>query len=147
MEKTIIKLGDIKIKKQKFHQYKRPISIDNIGVDKTVAIKKVSLDKNRFKYFIGYKDTKKIGPLLIFLQKMSAYKREFHNTKCMNFLIKDDKIFLKRFLKIWEKVTNTIYKVFDSNTVYNEKYIESKKKFITKNSAQISMVIKYLMKI
>ena len=27
MEKTIIKIGDIKIKKQKLHQHKRPISI------------------------------------------------------------------------------------------------------------------------
>ena len=27
MEKTIIKFGDIKIEKQKFHQYKLPISI------------------------------------------------------------------------------------------------------------------------
>ena len=30
---------------------------------------KVSFDKNRFKYFMGYKDTKKIGPLLRFLPK------------------------------------------------------------------------------
>ena len=27
MEKTILKLGDIEIKKQKFHQHKRPVSI------------------------------------------------------------------------------------------------------------------------
>ena len=27
MGKTIKKLGDIKIEKQKFHQYKRPVSI------------------------------------------------------------------------------------------------------------------------
>ena len=27
MEKTIIKFGDIEIQKQKFHQYKGPISI------------------------------------------------------------------------------------------------------------------------
>ena len=26
MEKTIIKFGDIEIEKQKFHQYKRPVS-------------------------------------------------------------------------------------------------------------------------
>ena len=30
--KTIIKFGDIKIKIQIFHQYKRPISIDNMDV-------------------------------------------------------------------------------------------------------------------
>ena len=27
MEKIIVKFGDIEIEKQKFHQYKRPISI------------------------------------------------------------------------------------------------------------------------
>ena len=27
MEKTSLKFGDIEIKKQKFHQYKRPVSI------------------------------------------------------------------------------------------------------------------------
>ena len=31
MGKTIKKLGDIKIEKQKFHQNKRPISIRNCG--------------------------------------------------------------------------------------------------------------------
>ena len=70
MEKIIIKLGDIKIKKRKIYQYKRPISINNINVDKIVVSQKVSFDKYRFKYFIGYKDTKKLGPLLLyFFQK------------------------------------------------------------------------------
>ena len=59
IEKTIIKFGDIKIKKQKFHLYKRHISIDNIDVNKIVVSNKVSFDENRFKYFICYIDTKK----------------------------------------------------------------------------------------
>ena len=59
MEKTIIKFGDMKIATQIFHQYKRPISIDNMGVNKIVVSKKVSFHKNTCKYFIGYKDTKK----------------------------------------------------------------------------------------
>ena len=37
MEKTIIKFGDIEIEKLKFHQYKRPISIKNIDINKTVV--------------------------------------------------------------------------------------------------------------
>ena len=59
MEKTIIKSGYSKIKKQNFHQYQRPISIDNIDANKIVVSNKVSFDKNRFQYFIGYKNTKK----------------------------------------------------------------------------------------
>ena len=59
MKKTIVKFGDIKIKKQKFHQYKRPILIDNTDLDKIVISKKVSFNKNRVEYFISYKDTNK----------------------------------------------------------------------------------------
>ena len=105
------------MKKQKFHQYKRPISIDNIEVDKIVVYKKVSFVKNRFRYSLA---TKILKPLLIFLPKMSVYRRDFDKTKCMNFLIKNDKL-LKKYNEIWEKVINIIYKVVDSNSVYNEK--------------------------
>ena len=55
----IIKLGDIEIQKQKFHQHKGPISIKNIDINKIVVSNKVSFGKNGFKYFIGYKDAKK----------------------------------------------------------------------------------------
>ena len=57
--------------------------------------------KKRFKYFIGYKDAKKIRPLCVFLLKMSAYRKDFDETKYMYFLIKVDNIikFRKR-LKI-----------------------------------------------
>ena len=53
MEKTIIKPGDIEIKKQKFHKHRRPISIKNISINKIVVSNKVSFGKNGFKYFIG----------------------------------------------------------------------------------------------
>ena len=68
-KKTIITFGDIKIKKQRFYQHKRPISIDNIDVNKMVAY-----NKNDVKYFISYKDANKIRPLLISLPKMSAFR-------------------------------------------------------------------------
>ena len=57
MEKTIIKYGDIETKRQTFYQHIRPISIDNIDVNK-IAVS----NKNHFKYFICYKDAKiKLG--------------------------------------------------------------------------------------
>ena len=49
---------------------------------------------------------------------MSAYKRDFDETKCTSFLIKDD--------EFWEKVENSIRKEFDSKPVYNEKYLKAK---------------------
>ena len=64
--------------------------VDNIDANKIVASNKMSLGKNDFEYFIGYKDAKKIRPLCIFLPKMSAYGRDFDKTKCMSFLMKDE---------------------------------------------------------
>ena len=64
------------------YQHKRPISIKNIVITKIVASKKVSFSKKGFKSFTGYKDAKKMKP---FLSKMSAYRRDFDETKHMSF--------------------------------------------------------------
>ena len=56
MDKTVIKFDDIE--KQKFHQDKRPISIKDVDISKTVASNKASLGEKGFEYFIGNKDAK-----------------------------------------------------------------------------------------
>ena len=53
--------------------------------------------KKGFKYFIGYKDAEKNRPLCIFSPKMSAYRRDFDETKYIPFLIKDDKLLEKQW--------------------------------------------------
>ena len=68
MEK-IITFADIEIQKQKFHQHNGPISIKNIDINKIVVSNKVSFGKKGFKYFIGYKDTKKLNLYAYFSQK------------------------------------------------------------------------------
>ena len=55
MEKTILKFGGTEIQKQ----YKRSISIKIIDINKIVISNKVSFGKKGFKFFIGYKDSKK----------------------------------------------------------------------------------------
>ena len=57
---------------------------------------------------------------------MSAYRREFHETKYISFLMKDFDELLEKYNKIWGKVKNTNKKVFDSELVYNEKYQKAK---------------------
>ena len=42
----------------------------------------------------------------------------------MSFLIKDNKL-LEKYNEIWEKVKNSIRKEFDSEPVYNEKYLKA----------------------
>ena len=69
MEKTVITFDDIEIEKQRFYQLKRPIPIKNIDINKVVVSKKISFGKMCFKYFIDYKDAKRIRPLCIFLPK------------------------------------------------------------------------------
>ena len=80
MDKKITKSDDTEIEKYKFHQYKRPILIDNIYFNKIVVSNRISFDKNDFTYFIGYKDAKKIIPLCIFLPKMNVYRKDFDKT-------------------------------------------------------------------
>ena len=43
----------------------------------------------------------------------------------MSFLIKDDEL-LEKYNKIWVKVKNNLKTVFDSEPVYNEKYLKAK---------------------
>ena len=59
-----INFGDIEIQKQKFHQHKQPISIENIDINKIVLSNKVSSGEKGLKYSIGYKDAKKIIPFM-----------------------------------------------------------------------------------
>ena len=53
-------------------------------------------------------------------QKWAHYKRDFDETKCMSFLIKDDKV-SGTYNEIWEEVKNSLKKEFDSKPVYNAK--------------------------
>ena len=53
---------------------------------------------------------------------MSIYKRYFDKTKCMYFMIKDEKIFDKNKKKNY------------SELIYNKKYLKAEKKFNTKES-------------
>ena len=69
MEKKIINCDETEIQKYKFHQYKSSISIDNKDVHKIVVSNKISFDKNGFKYFIGYKDAKKLNLYAYSFQK------------------------------------------------------------------------------
>ena len=61
-----------------------------------------SFGKQDFKYFIGYKDNKEIRLLCIIFPEISMYKRYSNKTKCMHFMIKDEK-HLDKYMIILEK--------------------------------------------
>ena len=63
----------------------------DVDIKKILVSKKVSFGKKGFEYFIGYKHGKKSRPLCIILAKMSAYRRDFYETKYISLSIRNDK--------------------------------------------------------
>ena len=52
--------GNIEVGEYKFDQHKSPISIYDVKVHKIVLSNKVHFNEKSFKYFIGYKNGKKV---------------------------------------------------------------------------------------
>ena len=66
---------------------------------------------------------------------MSTYERYFDKTKCMYLVIKDE-TFLDKYMKVWKKVSDIIKNKFNSELVYNKKYLKAERKFSAKESFQ-----------
>ena len=57
---------------------------------------------------------------------MTSYLNIFEDgNRKMSFLT-DNNEFLERYTKIWEKISDLINKKFDSDPVYNNKYIQNR---------------------
>ena len=65
--------------------------INDTDSNKTVVSSKFPFGKQDYNYFIGYKDDKEIKSLPIFFPEMSIYRRYSDKTKCMHFMIKNEK--------------------------------------------------------
>ena len=78
-------------------------------------------------YFIGYNDDDVIRPLCIKLSQMVGYVKHFDSNKTVSFKVIDNKL-LKKYNKIWERVSNLLSIKFDSEPIYgdNVKYIKTK---------------------
>ena len=61
---------------------------------------------------------------------MIGHVQNFYSNKTMSFKVGDNKL-LKKYKKIWEKISNLMNIEFDSEPVYgdNDKYIKSEYKF------------------
>ena len=59
---------------------------------------------------------------------MIVYAKNFDSNKTMSFKVGDNKL-LRKYNKIWEKISNLMNIEFDSEPVYgdNDKYIKTKK--------------------
>ena len=122
-----INFDDKKINKSNFHKNKKQFNIYDIDINKILVPKNESYGtKNSSKYFIGYNDDV-IRPLFIRLLQMTGYVKHFHSNKTMFFNVSDNKL-LKKYTKIWERVSNLMNIQLDSESVYgdNDKYIKTK---------------------
>ena len=126
MSEKTINFGDKKINKRDFYNNKKQFNIKVIDTNKILISKPESYGKNNMKkYIIGDNDNT-IIPLQLFLRKMTGYLNIFEDgTRKMSFLT-DNNEFLERYTKIWEKISALIDKKFDSDPVYNNKYINTK---------------------
>ena len=126
MSEKTINFEDKEIKKEDLYNYKKQFNIKDIDTNKILISKPVSYGKNNMKkYIIGYNDNT-IIPKQLFLPKMTGYLHIFEDgTRKMSFLT-DNNEFLERYTKIWEKISHLIDKIFDSDPVYNNKYINTK---------------------
>ena len=118
-----------KKKKSTFYKNKKLFKIDDIDVDKILISKKdVHGKKSSFIYIIGYNDDDVIRPLCIKLPQMIRFVQKFDDKKIISFKVTDKKL-LKRYTKIWGKVSSLINKEFDSEPFYgdNDKYIKTNK--------------------
>ena len=77
---------------------------------------------------------------------MSAYRRDFDETKYMTLLIVDDE-FLEKYNDIQGKVSNNIKKGFDSEPLSHENYLKTKIKCYEGKTNKIFTVIKYQKKV
>ena len=84
-------------------------------------VKKIS-----FKQFIGYNDDV-IRQLIIKLPQMIGYVKYFDSNNTMPFKASDNKL-LKKYNRIWERVSSLTKIKFDSEPVYgdNDNYIRTK---------------------
>ena len=117
-----------KLTKVTFIKTKKIFNIHDLDVNKILVSKKESYGaKNSLKFFIGYNDDHTIRPLCIKLPQIIGYVKHFDRNKTMSFKVGDNKL-LKKYNKIWEKISNLMNKEFDSDPVYgdNDKYIKTK---------------------
>ena len=127
MSEKTINFGNKKINKKDFYNNKKQFNIEDIDINKILISKPETYKNNMRKYIVGYNDNT-ISPLQLFLPKMTGYLNIFKDgTRKISFFTTNNE-FLERYTAIWEKITDLVNKKFDSDPIYNNKYINTKKR-------------------
>ena len=76
-------------------------------------------------YIIGYNDNT-ISPLQLFLPKMTGYLNIFENVNRKMSFFTNNNEFLERYTAILQKISDLVDKKIDSDSIYNNKHINTK---------------------
>ena len=126
MTKKTLKFNKITVNKKKIHMHEKAIDITSVNVKKIVVYDKFMLNNKVSKYFIGYQKSEIVRPLCIILPQMSRYIKYFeYESPSMPFLIKDNKVGGK-YEQIWDAMKNKLKIKFQSEPVYEYKYLKIK---------------------
>ena len=126
MSEKTINFRDKKINKKDFYNNKKQFNIEDININKILISEPETYENNMRKYIIGYNDNT-ISSLQLFLPEMTGYLNIFENgNRKMSFLADNSNEFLERYTAIWEKISDLVDKKFDSDPIYNNKYINTK---------------------
>ena len=123
-----INFNDKKIKKNIFYKNKKPFNLNDIDINKILISDEVGYGtKNSYKYFIGYNDEDIIRPILIRLTQMIGYLKESDDSMIMSLRVDNSKM-LKKYSKIWDKISDLLEIEFGSEPVYGDidSYIKAK---------------------
>ena len=125
MSEKTINFGDKKINKKDFYNNKKQFNIKDIDINKILISKPETCENNMRKYIIGHNDNT-VSPLQLLLPKMTDYLNiSKDGARKMSFFT-DNNEFLERYTAIWEKISDLVNKKFDSDPIYNSKYINTK---------------------
>ena len=84
----IIKSDDTEIHEYEFHQYKSPVSINDIDINEIVLSNKFPFGKHDFISLVA--KIIKNKPLCIFFREINVCKKYFDKTKCVYVMVKDE---------------------------------------------------------
>ena len=125
MSQKTINFGDKKINKKDFYNNKKEFNIEDIDINKILISKPETYENNNRKHIIGYNDNI-ISPLQLFFPKMIGYLNIFKDRARKMSFFTDNNEFLERYTAICEKISDLVNKKFDSDPIYNNKYINIK---------------------
>ena len=106
-------------------QQQKQFNIEDIDINKILISKPETYESNMRKYIVGYNDNT-ISPLQLFLPKMTGYLNIFKDGARKVSFFTDNNEFLERHTATWEKISDLVNKKFDSDLIYNNKYINTK---------------------